>query len=491
MDIDITTIVQLINDKNDNKITTENLLAVAVFPLTVFKTEADIFNIIQELKKLLRTNAPINDQLIKNDLKELMKHANFQYADVSVTVDTMYREKTNQYKEDYTKQTTFLNLFASSLYYIQKNIHRTVKEDQEYFNRRISNGVNYLDSKLKIQVKPKIKDRIEKIERYDNDQWVDAKIKIIENISNKSIDNQKKTEEKLKNENDSSNQDAINGTNIKKIDVHQKKENKIVVDNLVDDLKEEFSINQNTTDSKFKDVPEKIPHTIIEEKEIKNIQVEKEPTIRELKEELRLIADILAYKILAEKSSYNEIGLRDLYVNVQQRFRESISNITSKLNNGNQLFNEMLSDKVKSINVNYGKEDFISPTGFDIPDFLTKVSKGFLLTKKIKPENAQQELNTVLDFCLKLISKKYPSRIPSEETVEKIKSNELDIFETNIKNKRSATLSAAKNKENKYKNITDAYEKIKIKLAVVRTAVITAAVVVKDNVARTLKRLKP
>jgi hypothetical protein len=431
--MDINTIVQLINNKDDTKVSIENLLAITVLPLTVFKTESDLFNIIKELALLLKPTKEIDYKLIKNDLDYLMKQANFDYPKESSIVDTSYNIKNdnknikNKYKEDYSKYTTLLNFFASSLFYIQTDIHRTVKEGNEAFYQRISNGTNYLNSKLKIRVSNEYRDHIEKIERFIENEYIDATETIVANINNKAIKNQKAIYgEKIK----------TTIENTKKIDPIEKNDKvlenikqdpiSIKKDKITDSIDKKDTIQQNNKQE-----------TVFNEKYTANRQ--------------NVMGSMLAYYFLTEKERYTEESFKNLMSDTNVIFRD----IRSKL--GNDEVDYYLNLKFENNKLKYGNNKYTKlDQGFSTIRivFLEKVANGYLKDKDISDINVQDNLRKLLSSCKMLmqenwndidITKDHITNIINKQILEKNNENELK------RTKAKANLSAdIEEKDKKY-----------------------------------------
>lgn len=238
--------------------------------------------------------------------------------------------------------------------------------------------------------------------------------------------------------------ELINEDQIRNIEINVSSETnnlKQKKDDLIDLLDNEFISSKNINTTK-----------------INNISTVADLTIKESKQQLRLLAKILAFKKLGEKQIYNENALNEMYVELEKRFSPEISKFTRKFNDGEQLFKTYVSDTYDVYEIfekKYGDKNFIQPTGFDSDDFLRKVSKGFLLTKSINSKNAKEDLNKVLNYCVPIIEIKYPRIKIDKDNVDKIMVEELSVFEGKIKNKKEDVLRDVIKKVETHKNKPD------------------------------------
>lgn len=429
----------------DETVTAEDLLAIAILPITLFKTESDIIKVLDDFKKLIKNNDVLDDNKIKENIVYLMDKAGFEYPNESMEINSLYYPPYENKPESFKKPKDLIEHFTNSLYYIHEKVHReTVESDKEKLPfKKIENAMNFFDSMQKINASDLIKEGAKDISRFSKEvvekvknsdgKYIEKKVRIYTDRKKNVLDNilyKKANNKKILSA-------VISATIISPVDEGEKLVTQEKEDDLMDSLTKEFS-NKNTT--KMNEDVQNVDGSNTVENNNKEKPLAKKISIHEMKEELKMIAHILAYKILAEKSFYNKEGLEELYLNVKKRFKNNILEVTKTIKNKKAFYKEHYKqnflDKVKSVDITFGDKDFIQPDGFNIPDFLKKVSKGFLLTKNTS-NNINQELDEILQFCMKLIKINYPLAIPSEETVNNIKNKEINDFEEYIKQKKA------------------------------------------------------
>lgn len=254
------------------------------------------------------------------------------------------------------------------------------------------------------------------------------------------------------------NNSASNIQEIKKNELDDKTNDQQIKkeEDLIDSIKEMFPEKVSTIEIDL--------NKSIRQKEVNEIILSE----AEIKLKLKLIGEMIAYNTIAEKKKYHKASLDELHYNLKTRFEKNISNLNSQLltltgkNNGQKIFEKSYKEKFESVNdIIYGRDDFKLPDKFDIEDFIRKVTKGILMTKKEDNQITKNELMEILKISNELININYPNaKIPDNKTIHKIKNEEYEIFKNNIKNNKENLLKDLKGFKVKYNNVVDVYERI-------------------------------